>query len=101
MLPKILHQAFFVYSIWGALMICVAFGIWWKRAHPDAAFWALTVALIGGIMYQFNLPFHFQDYFKLHISFWCALLSLLTFVIISLSSKWAQKTSNQTPPLSN
>lgn len=97
-LPKILHQAFFVYSIRGALMICVAFGLWWRRAHPDAAFYSLWVALIGGIMYQFNLPINFQMYFKLHISVWCALLSLITFVIISLYSKWTPQTSSELPP---
>jgi len=63
-LPKILHQAFLVYSIRGALMICVAFGIWWKRFHPDAAYYALWVALIGGFMYQFNIPVNFSDFFN-------------------------------------
>ena len=97
-LPKILNQAFFVYSIRGALMICVAFGIWWKRAHPDAAYWALVVALIGGIMYQFNLPINFEVIFKLHISVWCAILSLITFVFVSLSNKWTAQTSSELPP---
>lgn len=87
-LPKILDQAFFVYSIRGALMICVAFGIWWKRSHPNAAFWALVVALVGGIMYQFNIPINFGSIFKLHISVWCALLSLITFILISVLSKF-------------
>lgn len=100
-LPKILHQAFFVYSIRGALMICVAFGLWWRRAHPDAAFYSLWVALIGGVMYQFNLPINFQAFFKLHISVWCALLSLITFVIISLRSHWTAQTSSELPPFIN
>jgi len=97
-LPKILNQAFFVYSIRGALMICVAFGIWWKRAHPDAAFWALVVALVGGIMYQFNIPINFEAIFKLHISVWCAILSLIIFVFISLRTKWTTQTSSELPP---
>jgi SSS family solute:Na+ symporter len=90
-LPKILNQAFFVYSIRGALMICVAFGIWWKRAHPDAAFWALVVALVGGIMYQFNIPINFEAIFKLHISVWCAILSLIIFIFISLRTNGLPK----------
>lgn len=98
-LPKILHQAFFVYSIRGALMICVAFGLWWKVAHPDAAFWSLIVALVGGIMYQFNLPINFQAIFGLHISIWCALISLITFILISICSKWTCQTANQLPPM--
>jgi len=97
-LPKILNQAFFVYSIRGALMICVAFGIWWKRSHPDAAYWALVVALIGGVMYQFNLPVNFEAFFKLHISVWCTILSLITFVFISLRNKWTTQTSSELPP---
>ena len=97
-LPKILNQAFFVYSIRGALMICVAFGIWWKRSHPDAAYWALVVALIGGVMYQFNFPFNFEAFFKLHISVWCTILSLITFVFISLRNKWTTQTSSELPP---
>jgi len=97
-LPKILHQSFFVYSIRGALMICVAFGLWWKSAHPDAAFWSLIAALVGGIMYQFNLPINFQAIFGLHVSIWCALISLITFISISICSKWTCQTANQLPP---
>jgi len=69
-LPKILHQAYFVYSIRSALMICVAFGLWWKAAHPNAAFWSMVVALVGGTMYQFNIPIDFKAFFHLHIAVW-------------------------------
>ena len=100
-LPKILHQAFFVYSIRGALMICVAFGLWWKRSHPDAAFWSLLVALVGGIMYQFNLPFNFETFFKLHISTFCAILSLITFLYVSWRSQWTKQTASELPPFIN
>ena len=79
-------------------MICVAFGIWWKRAHPDAAFWALVVALVGGIMYQFNIPINFEAIFKLHISVWCAILSLIVFIFVSLCTKWTAQTSSELPP---
>jgi len=72
-LPKILHQAYFVYSIRSALMICVAFGLWWKAAHPNAAFWSMIVALIGGTMYQFNILIDFKAFFHLHIAVWCGL----------------------------
>jgi len=98
-LPKILHQAYFVYSIRSALMICVAFGLFWKAAHPNAAFWSMIVALVGGTMYQFNIPINFQQYFNLHIAVWCGLLSFITFIIVSLFSKWTEKTSSELPPI--
>jgi len=97
-LPKILQQSFFVYSIRGALMICVAFGLWWKRSHPDAAYYSLWVALIGGVMYQFKFPINFEAIFRLHISTWCAILSLLTFIFISWRSKWTSQTASELPP---
>jgi len=97
-LPKILHQSYFVYSIRSALMICVAFGLWWKAAHPNAAFWSMVVALVGGTMYQFNIPINFQSFFHLHIAIWCGLLSFVTFIIISLFSKWTSQTASELPP---
>ena len=97
-LPKILQQAYFVYSIRSALMIVVAFGLWWKAAHPNAAFWSMIVALVGGTMYQFNIPINFQSYFKLHIAVWCGLLSFITFIIVSLFSKWTSQTASELPP---
>ena len=100
-LPKILHQAYFVYSIRSALMICVAFGLWWKAAHPNAAFWSMVVALIGGTMYQFSIPVDFKAFFHLHIAVWCGLLSFITFIIISLFSKWTSQTANELPPMVN
>ena len=98
-LPKILHQAYFVYSIRSALMICVAFGLWWKAAHPNAAFWSMIVALIGGTMYQFSIPIDFKVLFHLHIAVWCGLLSFVTFIVISLFSKWNSQTSSELPPM--
>ena len=98
-LPKILQQAYFVYSIRSALMICVAFGLWWKAAHPDAAFWSMIITLIGGTMYQFNIPINFESIFHLHIAEWCGLLSLIVFVIVSLFSKWTSQTASELPPM--
>jgi len=98
-LPKILHQAYFVYSIRSALMICVAFGLWWKAAHPNAAFWSMIVALIGGTMYQFNILIDFKAFFHLHIAVWCGLLSFITFILISLFSKWTSQTASELPPM--
>lgn len=97
-LPKILHQAYFVYSIRSALMIVVAFGLWWKAAHPNAAYWSMIVALVGGTMYQFNIPINFQSYFHLHIAIWCGLLSFITFIIVSFFSKWTSQTAGELPP---
>jgi len=98
-LPKILHQAYFVYSIRSALMICVAFGLWWKAAHPNAAFWSMIIALVGGTMYQFNIPIDFKAFFHLHIAVWCGLLSFISFIIISLFSKWNSQTASELPPM--
>lgn len=97
-LPKILHQAYFVYAIRSSLAICVAFGIWWKRSHPDAAFWSMLASLVGGTMYQFNIPINFQEIFHIHIAVWCGLISLVTFVLVSYFRKWDKDTAGELPP---
>lgn len=97
-LPKILQQSYFVYAIRSSLMICVTLGIYWKYAHPNAAFWSLVLSLVAGTMYQFNIPINWESHFKLHISIWCGLIGLISMVAISLFSKWTPKTASQLPP---
>jgi len=79
----------------------VAFGLWWKAAHPNAAFWSMIIALVGGVMYQFSIPIDFKAFFNLHIAVWCGLLSFITFIVVSLFSRWTSQTAAGLPPMVN
>lgn len=99
-LPDLLGQAYFVYSLRSVTLVCVFFGIYFKRAHPDAAFWSIIVGFVAATLYQFELPIDFKPYlWNLHVSVVTVLIAVPVFVVVSLVRKWTPQTATKPPPL--
>ncbi len=98
--PELLKQAYFVYTLRAVTLVCVFFGIYYRRAHPDAAFWSIIVGLVAATLYQFDIPIDYKPYFwNVHISIFTVMISVPVFLVISLLRKWTPETSAEVPPL--
>jgi SSS family solute:Na+ symporter len=98
--PELLKQAYFVYTLRAVTLVCVFFGIYYRRAHPDAAFWSIIVGLIAATLYQFNIPIDYKPYFwNVHVSIFTVLITVPVFLVISLIRKWTPETAGTPPPL--
>jgi SSS family solute:Na+ symporter len=98
--PELLKQGYFVYTLRAVTLVCVFFGIYFKRAHPDAAFWSIIVGFIAATLYQFNIPIDYRPYlWNLHVAVVTVLITVPVFVIISLWRKWTPETASTPPPL--
>ena len=99
-LPELLKQAYFVYTLRAVTLVVVFFGIYYRRAHPDAAFWSIIVGFIAATLYQFNIPIDYKPYFwNMHVSIFTVLIAIPVFVLISLCTKWTTRTASELPPL--
>ncbi|UCF04042.1 MAG: sodium:solute symporter family protein [bacterium] len=98
--PELLKQAYFVYTLRAVTLVCVFFGIYFRRAHPDAAFWSIIVGLIAATLYQFNIPIDYKPYFwNVHVSIFTVMITVPVFFVISLIRKWTPDTAGEPPPL--
>jgi SSS family solute:Na+ symporter len=99
-LPELLKQAYFVYTLRAVTLVVVFFGIYYRRAHPDAAFWSIIVGFIAATLYQFNIPIDYKPYlWNMHVSIFTVLIAIPVFVLISLCTKWTTRTASELPPL--
>ena len=99
-LPELLKQAYFVYSLRSVTLVVVFLGIYWQRAHPNAAFWAIISGFVAATLYQFNIPVNFRPYlWDMHVSVFTVVVAIPVFVSISLCSKWTSQTASEPPPL--
>ena len=39
-----------IYTLRAVTLVCVLFGIYWRRAHPDAAFWSIVAGFIAATL---------------------------------------------------
>jgi SSS family solute:Na+ symporter len=98
--PELLKQAYFVYTLRAVTLVCVFFGIYYRRAHPDAAFWSIIVGLVAATLYQFNIPIDYKPYFwNVHVSIFTVMIAVPVFLVISLLRKWTPETAAELPPL--
>jgi len=98
--PELLKQAYFAYTLRAVTLVCVFFGIYWRRAHPDAAFWSILVGLLCATMYQFSIPIDYRPYlWNMHVSTFTVIVTVPVFVLISLARQWTPETASQPPPL--
>ena len=98
--PELLKQAYFVYTLRSVTLVCVFFGIYFKRAHPDAAFWSIILGFVAATLYQFNIPINYKPYFwNMHVAIFTVVIAIPVFVIISLVKKWTPQTAGEVPPL--
>ncbi len=98
--PELLKQAYFVYTLRAVTLVCVFFGIYYRRAHPDAAFWSIIVGFVAATLYQFDIPIDYKPYlFNLHVSVVTVLVAVPVFLAISMLRKWTPDTSSTPPPL--
>ena len=98
--PELLKQGYFVYTLRAVTLVCVFFGIYFKRAHPDAAFWSIIVGFIAATLYQFNIPIDFKPHlWNLHVAVITVLITVPVFLAISLLRKWTPETASVPPPL--
>jgi SSS family solute:Na+ symporter len=99
-LPELLRQAYFVYSLRSVTLVVVFFGIYWQRAHPDAAFWAIIAGFVAATLYQFNIPIDYRPYFwDMHVAVFTVVIAVPVFVVISLCKKWTAETASELPPI--
>jgi Na+/proline symporter len=99
-LPELLKQAYFVYSLRSVTLVCVFFGIYFKRAHPDAAFWSIIVGFVAATLYQFEIPIDYKPYlWNLHVAVVTVLVAVPVFAAVSLFRKWTPETASKPPPL--
>ncbi|MDJ0766469.1 MAG: sodium:solute symporter family protein [Myxococcota bacterium] len=106
-LPDLLGQAYFVYSLRAVTLVCVFFGIYYKRAHPDAAFWSIIVSFVAATLYYFDFPIRFFGngltykafLWDMHISVFTVIIAVPVFVVISLFRRWHADTAGTPPPL--
>jgi SSS family solute:Na+ symporter len=98
--PELLKQAYFVYSLRAVTLVCVFMGIYYKRAHPDAAFWSIIAGFLAATLYQFKIPIDFKAHVGgLHVATFTVLVAIPVFVLISLIRKWTPETAENPPPL--
>lgn len=98
--PELLRQAYFVYTLRAVTLVCVFFGIYYRRAHPDAAFWSIIVGFVAATLYQFDVPIDYKPYlWNLHVSVVTVLITVPVFIIISHLRKWTEATAGEPPPL--
>lgn len=98
--PELLKQAYFVYTLRAVTLVCVFFGIYYRRAHPDAAFWSIIVGFFAATFYQFNIPVDFKACFwNMHVSIFTVVIAIPVFLAISFFRKWTPETSGELPPL--
>jgi Na+/proline symporter len=98
--PELLKQGYFVYTLRAVTLVCVFFGIYFKRAHPDAAFWSIVVGFIAATLYQFNIPIDYKPYlWGLHVAVVTVLITVPVFLVISLVRRWTPETASSPPPL--
>ncbi len=99
-LPELLKQAYFVYTLRAVTLVVVFFGIYYHKAHPDAAFWSIIVGFIAATLYQFNIPIDYKPYlWDMHVSILTVLIAIPVFILISLGKKWTPQTACELPPL--
>lgn len=98
--PELLKQGYFVYTLRAVTMVCILFGIYYRRAHPDAAFWSVIVGFIAATLYQFNIPIDYRPYlWNLHVAVVTVLITIPVFLIISGLRRWSSETAGELPPL--
>ena len=98
--PELLKQAYFVYTLRSVTLVCVFFGIYYRRAHPDAAFWSIIIGFIAATLYQFNIPIDYRPYFwNMHVSIFTVVVAIPVFITISFLRKWTPETAGELPPL--
>jgi len=98
--PELLKQAYFVYTLRAVTLVCVFFGIYYRRAHPDAAFWSIIVGFIAATLYQFNIPIDYKPYFwNVHVSIFTVMIAVPVFLVVSFVRKWTPETAGEVPPL--
>ncbi len=99
-LPELLKQAYFVYTLRSVTLVVVFFGIYYQKAHPDAAFWSIIVGFIAATLYQFNIPIDYKPYlWDMHVSIFTVVIAIPVFMVISLYQKWTPQTACELPPL--
>jgi SSS family solute:Na+ symporter len=99
-LPELLKQAFFVYALRSVTLVVVFFGIYWQKAHPDAAFWSILAGFLAATLYQFNIPINYRPYlWDMHVSVLTVVIAVPVFVLISMVRKWTPQTAAAPPPL--
>jgi len=99
-LPELLKQAFFVYALRSVTLVVIFFGIYWQKAHPDAAFWSIAAGFFAATIYQFNIPINYHPYVgDMHVSVFTVLVAVPVFVVISMFRKWTPRTAVAPPPL--
>lgn len=99
-LPELLKQAYFVYTLRSVTLVVIFFGIYWQRAHPDAAFWSIIAGFMAATLYQFNIPINYKPYlWDMHVSVFTVVIAVPIFVLISLCKKWTVETATELPPL--
>jgi len=94
-LPEILRSAYFVYSLRSVTLVLVAFGIYWSRSHPDAAFWTTLLGFAAAFVYMFT---PLGKILHLHVAIFTVIIAIPVFVIISLLRKWTPTTAADVPP---
>lgn len=95
--PELLKAGYFVYSLRAVTLVCVFMGIYFNRAHPDAAFWSIIAGFGAATLYQF---LDLKPYcFNMHVSVFTIVVALPVFLVVSFSRKWTPKTAGEVPPL--
>lgn len=98
--PELLKQGYFVYTLRAVTLVCIFCGIYYRRAHPDAAFWSVIVGFIAATVYQFNIPINYKPYlWNLHVAVITVLITIPVFLFISWFRKWNAETAGELPPL--
>ncbi len=94
-LPEILRSAYFVYSLRSVTFIVILFGIYWRRSHPDAAFWTMIAGFAAAVAYMFT---PIGQILNLHVAVFTTLVAMPVFVVMSLIKKWTPNTAAELPP---
>ena len=95
-LPEILRSAYFVYSLRSVTFIVILFGIYWRRAHPDAAFWSMIAGFAAAVAYMFT---PLGQVLNLHVAVFTTLVAVPVFVVMSLIRRWTPNTAAEVPPI--
>lgn len=97
LVPELLRTGYFVYSLRAVTLVCVFMGIYFSRAHPDAAFWSIIAGFVAATAYHFlDLKLYF---YNMHVAVFTIVVAIPVFLIISLFRKWTPETAGSVPPL--
>ncbi len=97
-LPEILKSAYFVYSLRSVTLVLVAFGIFWSRSHPDAAFWTMVVGFLAALIYMVTPLGGVLKAYYLDVATFTLVVAIPVFVVISAVRKWTPSTAKDIPP---